>query len=285
MVQEKQKVRLQAGGRVREIPVSRIHPNPTQPRRRFDSESLTELAESIRMHGILQPLSVRKGPDGYELVAGERRWRAARLAGLEKVPCLVVTATDQQADMLALVENLQRRDLDYLEEAEGIARLIRIYGISQEQAAQKLGKSQSAVANKLRLLRHSPAVQEALQQFQLSERHARALLRLEGEEERLAAIGYIAQNDLNVAKTEAYIESRLQKKRQQAEQAPPTPNLKDVRVFLNSVRHHVEQMKSSGIAANAHREETSAEIVLTITIPKARTTEKSEASLAAAGET
>lgn len=283
MVQEKQKVRLQAGGRVREIPVSRIHPNPTQPRRRFDSESLTELAESIRMHGILQPLSVRKGPDGYELVAGERRWRAARLAGLEKVPCLVVTATDQQADMLALVENLQRRDLDYLEEAEGIARLIRIYGISQEQAAQKLGKSQSAVANKLRLLRHSPAVQEALQQFQLSERHARALLRLEGEEERLAAIGYIAQNDLNVAKTEAYIESRLQKKRQQAEQAPPTSGLKDVRVFLNSVRHHVEQMKSSGIAANAHREETSAEIVLTITIPKAKSTEKAEANLATAG--
>lgn len=265
MQREKSNSMFQSG-RVYSLPVSCIHPNPSQPRRCFSQSGLQELAASIACHGILQPLSVRRCADGYELVAGERRLRAAKLAGLAQVPCLLLNVDDTQAGMLALVENLQRRDLDFIEEAEGIARLIRLYGISQEQAAAQLGKSQSAVANKLRLLRHSPAVLAALREQHLSERHARALLRLPTEQARLSAIEFIAKNDLNVAKSEAYIESLLQ--------TPPPRRgmrkfvLKDVRLFLNAVDHNLALMKSAGIPAASRREETDAAIILTITIPK-----------------
>ena len=139
--------------RVRYIPINDIRPNPQQPRRRFDSESLQELAASIAAYGILQPITVRQQGAVYELVAGERRWRAARIAGLRQVPCLLARVDEEDAALLALIENLQRRDLDYMEEASAIARLLRRYGLSQQQAAEKLGRSQSAVANKLRLLR------------------------------------------------------------------------------------------------------------------------------------
>ena len=139
--------------RVRYIPINDIRPNPQQPRRRFDSESLQELAASIAAYGILQPLTVRQQGAVYELVAGERRWRAARIAGLRQVPCLLARVDEEDAALLALIENLQRRDLDYMEEAAAIARLLRRYGLSQQQAAERLGRSQSAVANKLRLLR------------------------------------------------------------------------------------------------------------------------------------
>ena len=161
MQREKTKSIFQSG-KVYPIPVHCIRPNPSQPRRVFSQAGLQELASSIACHGILQPLTVRRCADGYELIAGGRRWRAAKLAGLDTVPCLLVRVDDAHAEMLALVENLQRKDLDFIEEAGGIARLIRLYGISQEQAAAQLGKSQSAIANKLRLLRHSPAVLTAL---------------------------------------------------------------------------------------------------------------------------
>ena len=139
--------------RVRYIPINDIRPNPQQPRRRFDQDGLRELSESIAAYGILQPLTVRAQNGGYELVAGERRWRAARMAGLRQVPCLLARVDEEDAALLALIENLQRRDLDYMEEASAIARLLRRYGLSQQQAAEKLGRSQSAVANKLRLPR------------------------------------------------------------------------------------------------------------------------------------
>jgi ParB family chromosome partitioning protein len=197
---------------------------------------------------------------------GERRLRAAKLAGLERVPCLLLQADDMQAGMLALIENLQRQDLDYIEEAEGIARLIRQYGISQEQASVRLGKSQSAVANKLRLLRHSPAVLAALRENHLSERHARALLRLPGEPEQLAVIAYVVKNDLNVAKTEAYIETLLQAK--EVKRGMRKFVLRDVRLFLNSLNHNLELIRSAGIAADSQQEETENAIILTITIPK-----------------
>ena len=147
-------------GRVAFVPIDRIRPNPAQPRKVFDRQGLEELAASIAQYGVIQPLSVRRQADGYELVAGERRLRASRLAGLTEVPCILLSVDEESSGMIALVENLQRRDLDYMEEAEGLARLMRLYGLSQEQAAAKVGKSQSAVANKLRLLRHSPAVRE-----------------------------------------------------------------------------------------------------------------------------
>lgn len=257
-------------GRVAFVPIDRIRPNPAQPRKVFDRQGLEELAASIAQYGVIQPLSVRRQADGYELVAGERRLRASRLAGLTEVPCILLSVDEESSGMIALVENLQRRDLDYMEEAEGLARLMRLYGLSQEQAAQRVGKSQSAVANKLRLLRHSPQVLAMLRENQLSERHARALLRLPEEEDRLAVLQTVIRQQLNVAKTEAYIDAYLAKKNAQD---PPKRGIRklivrDVRLFLNSVNHSLELVRSAGIQAETKQEETDREIVLTIRLPK-----------------
>ena len=199
------------GRRVLYLSVDAIRANPDQPRKYFEPEALRELAESIGRYGILQPLTVRRGEDGYELIAGERRLRAAKLAGLREVPCLAVRSDEEESALLSLIENLQRQDLHYMEEAAAIAKLIAVYGLSQEQAAERLGKSQSAVANKLRLLRLSPACVALLREGGLSERHARALLRLSDENERLAALRVIIERGCNVAQAEAYIESVLQR--------------------------------------------------------------------------
>lgn len=195
--------------RVQYISTTRIRPNPQQPRRSFPEDALAELAESIRRYGILQPLTVRRAGGDFELIAGERRLRAARLAGLREVPCLIARVGEEDSALLALIENLQRRDLDYWEEADALARLIRRYDLTQEQAAEKLGKSQSTVANKLRLLRLPEPVRAAAQKYALTERHARALLRLpDGEEQRLA-VERIGAAGWNVAQTETYVEKRL----------------------------------------------------------------------------
>ena len=217
-------------GRVLYLPTARIRPNPMQPRKHFDTGGLQELAGSIRQYGVLQPLTVRKAGGAYELVAGERRLRAARLAGLTEVPCLLADVDEEASGMLALVENLQRRDLDYIEEAEGLQKLMQQYHLSQEQAARRIGKSQSAVANKLRILRHPPSVLQALREHHLTERHARALLRLPDEEERLRVIGLIVQGEWTVAKTEQYIDARLAPKAPQRRELG-TFVLRDVRVF------------------------------------------------------
>ncbi|MBQ4566390.1 MAG: ParB/RepB/Spo0J family partition protein [Oscillospiraceae bacterium] len=258
---------LLENGRILYVPVKRIRPNPAQPRKIFDPEGLRELASSIRCYGILQPLTVRRKEGEYELVAGERRLRAAKLAGLWEVPCILLSVDEEQSGMVALVENLQRRDLDYIEEAEGLSRLMRLYGLSQEQAAARVGKSQSAVANKLRLLRHSPVILEKLREHGLSERHARALLKLPGEEERLQVLEVIVRQQLNVAKTEAYIDSFLAK-----QQAPKKGIrkliLRDVRLFLNSVNHSLDLVRGAGIDARAEQAETEQEIILTIRLPK-----------------
>ena len=188
--------------RVLRLGVETIRPNPRQPRRLFDEGALRELAASIRRHGVVQPLVVRRRPDGWELVAGERRLRAARLAGLAAVPCVEAEVDERESALLALVENLQRQDLHYFEEAAAIADYLRRTGATQEEAAAQLGRSPSAVANKLRLLRLSPACQALLLETGLTERHARALLRLEDQEERLAAARRAAARKLNVAQTE-----------------------------------------------------------------------------------
>lgn len=174
----------------------RCAPTPNQPRIEFDEASLRSLSDSIRRYGILQPLTVRRTDEGYELIAGERRLRAAKIAGLREVPCLLARSSEEESALLALIENLQRRDLHYLEEAAAIARLIATYGLSQEQAAERLGKSQSAIANKLRLLRLSPDCVRLLREHDLSERHARALLRLTDEEDRLKALQVIGRTRL-----------------------------------------------------------------------------------------
>ena len=241
--------------RVQYISLSQLTPNPQQPRRSFDEAALRELADSIRAYGILQPLTVRRTGEGYQLIAGERRMRAARIAGLREVPCLVAQVDEQDAGMLALIENLQRRDLDCFEEAAAIARLIS-------------RKSQSAVANKLRLLRLSEPVREGLRRGGLTERHARALLRLPDEAAQLAALSVITARGMNVAQTESYVETLLTEK--PAPQRSATYIIKDVRLFLNSIDRSLQMMRQSGVNADLGRRDTDSEIFLTIRIPKGR---------------
>ena len=262
-------------GGILSVRVEDLAPNPVQPRRRFDEESLRELSESIRCYGILNPLTVRLRCGKYELVAGERRLRAAKLAGLTEVPCLLVDVDMQDAGLLALVENLQRKDLDFLEEAEGLQRLIRMFGMSQEEAARRIGKSQSAVANKLRLLKLPPDVLDALRQNGLSERHGRALLRLPDGESQRAALAAILEQGMTVAAADAYIDALLSP----GEEPPPPAEkkerrrtfvMKDLRVFLNTLSRSVDLMKQGGVGADLKREETEEALILTISIPKAR---------------
>ena len=236
--------------RVLDLPIDALRPNPNQPRIEFDEASLRSLSDSIRRYGILQPLTVRRTDEGYELIAGERRLRAAKLAGLREVPCLLARSSED------------------LEEAAAIARLIATYGLSQEQAAERLGKSQSAIANKLRLLRLSPDCVRLLREHDLSERHARALLRLTDEEDRLKALQVIAARGYNVAQSEAYIEELLKLKQKTPPPRLPTYIVKDVRIFLNTIRHSLGLMQRAGVEADMQREDTDDGILLTIRIPK-----------------
>lgn len=254
--------------RVLELPVADIRPNPMQPRRAFHQPELQELADSIRRHGVLQPLTVRRTATGWELVAGERRLRAARMAGLETVPCLETAADDRRSALLALVENLQREDLHYFEEAAAIAAYLQQTGATQEEAAAQLGRSPSAVANKLRLLRLEEPVTAALHRYGLTERHARALLRLGDGEERLQAAEHMGRLGLNVAQAEAYIDRLVAAKQVQPPRRRPTYIIKDVRLFLNSVERGVQLMRGAGVGAQVARQDTDSEICLTVRIPK-----------------
>ncbi len=248
-------------GRVVFLPARAIRPNPLQPRKVFREEALAELADSIRQHGILQPLSVRRAGTSYELIAGERRLRAGILAGLTEIPCIVMNMDDRESGMTALVENLQRQDLDFIEEAKGISLVMEQWSMSQEQAARLLGKSQSSIANKLRLLKHSPQVLQALREAGLTERHARALLRLPTEPEKLKAIDTIGRLGMSVARTERYIDQLLTAPEDRPLQA-------DVGAFLKNVSQTLTRIQRCGIPAVSERRETEDEIVLTITIPK-----------------
>ena len=254
--------------RVQYIPLGRIRPNPQQPRRSFDEEGLAELAASIRSCGILQPLTVRRAGEGYELVAGERRLRAARIAGLREVPCLVAQVGEEDSALLALMENLQRRDLDCWEEAQAIAQLISRYGLSQEEAARRLGRAQPTVANKLRLLRLPEDVRALLRENGLTERHARALLRLQDPEVQRRAAGDMVRRGMNVAQAEAYVEKLLQSDQVTPPRGRSTYIIKDVRLFLNSVDRGLHLMRQAGVDAGWNRQDTDREILLTIRIPK-----------------
>lgn len=271
----KSQTALRRGGIVY-LRTDELTPNPVQPRKRFDDESLEELSGSIKSYGILNPLTVRLRCGKYELVAGERRLRAAKLAGLEEVPCILIDVNMEDASLIALVENLQRRDLDFIEEALGISQLIRMFGMSQEEAARRIGKSQSAVANKLRLLKLPSDVLESLRQNGLTERHGRALLRLPSPVAQRAALEYIVDNGLTVAATDAYIDTLLsepeeaERKDEEKPEKRRTFVLKDVRVFLNTLSRSIDLMKQGGIDAGIQREETDDSLILTISIPKAR---------------
>lgn len=257
-------------GAVYYIPIDEIEKSVVQPRKTFDEAGLRELADSIAACGILNPLTLRRKGTAYELVAGERRLRAAKLAGLYEVPCIILNADMETASLLALVENIQREDLDFIEEAQAIQRLIRLFGLSQETAAKKLGKSQSAVANKLRLLKLPEDVLEQLRQNHLTERHARALLRLQTPDQQRAALGVIVAKALNVAGTDRYIDSLLAQQEAERKAKRRTFLFKDVRLFLNSIEHNLDVMKQGGIHADLQTQETEDELIVTISIPKSR---------------
>ena len=185
------------------LPLHKIEPNPDQPRRDFDPEELEELAESIRTHGIIQPLTVREMPNGYyQIIAGERRWRASRLAGLDEVPVRVIEADDRKTAERALVENLQREDLNPIEEAKGYKTLIEEFGLTQEEAAKSVGRSRPSITNALRLLSLSPKVLEMVEKNELSAGHARALISIANDKKQLDAAMEVREKGLSVRKTE-----------------------------------------------------------------------------------
>ena len=252
-----------------------ISPNPDQPRRFFDADGLADLAASIRVHGILQPLSVRrKGGGRYELIAGERRLRAAMLCGLTEVPCLVMDVDRESSCLLSLIENLQRRDLDFWEEAKALERLIQIFGLSQEEAAEKVGKSQSAVANKLRLLRLPEQALELLRRNGCSERHGRALLRLPTPTAQIEGAALAVKEGWTVSRTEKYVEDYLKAQEQPARKPRRALLIRDVRFFLNSLDHSLSVMRSAGVDAHCQRVEEQDAILLTIRIPRKKTGEQ-----------
>lgn len=261
-----------SGGSILMIPEQEIMPNPTQPRSHFDRQELANLAQSIRANGILQPITVRAVPGGYELIAGERRLRAARLAGLTQIPSILINADDRKTAIFSLLENLQRQDLSFFEEADAIQKLMNVYGLSQEETARKLGMAQSTLSNKLRLLRLPEEIRRTLEQEQLTERHARALLRLETTNQMKEALDHIALEKLNVSQSEKLIEQLLkntdtpdlQKKQKKA----PIKLFKDVRLFINTLNHAVDTMKRAGISADSSRKETDEYIEYVVRIPK-----------------
>lgn len=253
--------------KVIEVGVDNILPNPAQPRKVISQPELESLAESIRENGVLQPLSVRRIRDGvYELIAGERRLRAAKLANLSVVPCIVVDATAQQSAILSVLENLQRKDLTFFEEALAYHSLIHDWGVTQEEAAQRLGKAQSTIANKLRLLRITPDQQAKILANCLTERHARALLKIDDQRKRDQVLDTIISRKLTVEKTEEYINRLLchtPKPRQERVFV-----VKDVRLFLNTVNRAIDTMQKAGVNAQARQVEKDEYIEYIVTIPK-----------------
>ena len=253
--------------KVIEVDVSRIIPNPCQPRRRFQDNELSALAGSIEQNGILQPLSVRKVGEFFELIAGERRLRAARLCGMEAVPCIVHEVNDRNSAILALVENIQRQDLSFFDEATAIEKLITQYGMTQEDAASKLGKAQSTIANKLRLLRLTGIEREFIMKHGLTERHARALLRLASPEERTAVLQRVVDNGLNVEKTEKLIDDYIGKQKEKASYKKRSRVFQNVRVFVNTINRAVETMQAAGIRADSQKIQRDVYIEYRVRIP------------------
>lgn len=260
--------------RLVEVNVASIHPNPYQPRATFDEESIAELAQSIQQVGLLQPLLVRKVDDGYELVAGERRLRAVTSLGMEKVACIVQQdIEDESSAMMALIENLQREDLHYLEEAQCYQKLLETYGLTQEELANRLGKSQSSIANKLRLLKLSDEVKAAMTEKRFSERHARALLKLTDDKQRLDAVERIAEKGLSVKETEQMVEKTLNKAYDEKQDgAKPRPKLmrivRDYRLFMNTINQAVNQLRESGMTVEVEQSDRADGVDIKISVTR-----------------
>ncbi len=251
-----------------EIPTEKLLPNPYQPRKQFKSEEMLSLADSIKENGVLQPLLCRQinNSDYYEIVAGERRLRASILANLQTVPCIIIACDYEDSAVFSILENIQRSNLEFFEEAQAIGHLINHFGLTQEQVAKKLGKSQSALSNKLRLLRLPADVRYYIQKEGLTERHARALLRLDSEKDMWLVLKTVTDRHLNVEQTEAYIDTLTDKR------VKPKKNVikifKDIRIFVNTVDKAIATMKEAGIDAESDKTETDDYIEYRVRIPK-----------------
>lgn len=256
---------------VKYIPVENIKPNPYQPRKNFSKRALEELSQSIEAYGIIQPISVRKiGEESYELVAGERRLRASKLAKLDKVPAIVVNMRDQDSAVLALIENLQREDLNFIEEAEGYSNLINDHGFTQQKLAEKIGKNQSTVANKLRVLRLPDDIKKLLVENNLTERHARALLKLPDHELQLAILEKVINDDLTVKKTEKLIKDMLEDitKEDEPENKQSIKSMINFRIYLNTIKNAYNAIKESGVNAKYEQKDMGDFIQVSVKIPK-----------------
>ncbi len=259
--------KIKTENKILSIPQGDILPNPNQPRRRFDYDELEGLAQSIRANGILQPLLVRNLENGkYELIAGERRLRAARLIGLTKVPCIINDISESDSAVFAVIENLQRQNLDYFEEAEALALLISDYRMSQEELCKKLGKAQSTLSNKLRLLKLNEEMRYKISRAGLSERHARALLSLTDEVQRARALSIIIDRHLTVNESEALIEQMLRKN--EAPKRQILKGFKDIRIFINTLNNAVDAIRRAGIDADSVKTETDEYVEYIVRIPK-----------------
>lgn len=249
------------------LPVSKILPNPSQPRKIFHEDELRGLAQSIVENGLLQPVTVRRENGQYYLVAGERRLRACKLAGLRDIPVIISDCEPEDSAVLALLENVQRRDLQMFEQANAILNLVREWQITQEEAARRLGMSQSYLANKIRLLKLSPEEQAEIIEHKLTERHARALLRVDDIEVRQRILRQVILRGLNVAQTEELVAQAFQPK-EKPRKVRRTFVAKDIRLFINTIDHAVDAMKTAGIEAETERKETEEYIECVVRIPK-----------------
>ncbi|MDD2362622.1 MAG: ParB/RepB/Spo0J family partition protein [Oscillospiraceae bacterium] len=267
----KKRNKYKSNGQILMIPTGDICLNPQQPRREISYERLLELAQSIDENGLLHPITITFIGNKPMLVAGERRLRAAIIAGMREIPCIEVEADESRAALLTLIENIQREDMNYFEEAEGIRRLIMVHGFTQEEAANKLGCAQSTVANRLRILRLSQEEREVILKEGLTERHARALLRLEQGSKRWGALLRMAQAHLNVAQSERLVDELLEDEQIAEKHKRPLPLVRDVRLFFNTVNNAIDTMRRSGIEAKAEKTETDEYIEYLVRIPKGKT--------------
>lgn len=255
------------GGQIILVPQEEIYPNPNQPRKRFDFDELEGLAQSIRQNGIIQPIAVRiNGKGEYELISGERRLRASRLVGITQIPCIIMDASDEKSALFALLENIQRSDLGFFEEAQAIEKLIIDFGMSRDEVCKKLGKAPPTVSNKLRLLRLPEEIRLKIIQENLSERHARALLKLTSISQMERALSIIAEKRLNVAESERLISQIMTNDSRRRQ--PPVKLFKDVRIFVNTLNHAVDTMRKAGIEADSAKSETDEYIEYIVRIPK-----------------
>jgi ParB family chromosome partitioning protein len=255
------------------IKIDCIRPNPYQPRKQFNKAALEELCESIKQYGVIQPINVRRiTNNSYELVAGERRLRAATMAGLKEIPSIVISVDDNDSAVMALIENLQREDLTYMEEAEGYNHLISEHGFTQEELAKKIGKSQSTIANKIRLLKLSPLVKKILLDNNLTERHARALLKLHDEQLQLKVLRLVCDRGLNVKRTEDLVERAIERLTKKANGKVAdkkfTRAIKDIRIFVNTIKQAIDMMKRSGLKVKAAQIDRGEYLEFIIRIPK-----------------